>query len=96
PALRRLLARAADGLAAQGKLLGTLSHMGTLARGYALVRGSDGRLISHAVDVAPGEDVALVFADAMVGARITTPPTAPGRPRRALRQPRHGEQGTLF
>ncbi len=50
------------------KLLRNLSHQGVLERGYALVTGPDGHLVSRAAAVTPGVALSLRFADGEVAA----------------------------
>lgn len=60
----RLTERRADRLAGLSGLLGSLSYRAVLARGYALVRDSDGRAIRAAAQVAP--HMTLEFTDGFV------------------------------
>jgi exodeoxyribonuclease VII large subunit len=78
-------------IGALGQLLASLSYKSILARGYALVRGADGRPVHSAADVAPGQPLAIEFADGDVRA------IADGTPRAARRKTVAGAlQGTLF
>ncbi|HEY2445969.1 MAG TPA: exodeoxyribonuclease VII large subunit [Rhizomicrobium sp.] len=72
------------------RLLDSVSYRSVLERGFALVRGADGAIRRRAAAIAPGEVLALVFADATVGARAQGPTPAPA----ALR--RKPGQGDLF
>lgn len=63
PAVQRILADREGRLAAQSKLLETLSYQATLARGYAIVRGPDKKLIRAKKDAAKLEAITVTFAD---------------------------------
>ncbi|MEL7480563.1 MAG: exodeoxyribonuclease VII large subunit [Pseudomonadota bacterium] len=63
PALFRILERSSDRLASQGKLLNTLSHQSVLARGFALVRDGDNRLVRSADEAKSAATLRLTFAD---------------------------------
>ncbi len=60
--------------------LHALSPLGTLARGYAVARNSDGRVLASARDFAPDASFTLTLRDGQVGARVTEvhPDPAPG------------------
>ncbi|MGF1544070.1 MAG: exodeoxyribonuclease VII large subunit, partial [Parvularculaceae bacterium] len=90
--------RRGDRLAALGAQLRSLSHQSALERGFAFVRGPDGRLIRRAADASAGDAVTLVFADGERGAVVGDAPRGthgPGRaaPRKAKGKP---SQGSLF
>ncbi|HVY12315.1 MAG TPA: exodeoxyribonuclease VII large subunit [Alphaproteobacteria bacterium] len=59
----RLLEKQSERLASLGALLESYSYNGVLARGFALVRDSEGRTITRAADVKPKQDLKLTFAD---------------------------------
>jgi exodeoxyribonuclease VII large subunit len=69
-ALRRRMRDQGLLVANAGKLLETLSHKSTLARGFALVRGEDGKLVRGRQDLTAGQAVGLTFADGEARARI--------------------------
>jgi exodeoxyribonuclease VII large subunit len=54
----------------------------TLGRGFALVRGPDGRPVTHAAGLVAGTDIEIELADGRVGAAVhnrrTTPPNSNG------------------
>jgi exodeoxyribonuclease VII large subunit len=50
-------------LAAAARVLDSISYRAVLSRGFALVRGEDGKSRRKATDLKPGEALALVFAD---------------------------------
>jgi exodeoxyribonuclease VII large subunit len=52
----------------QAKLLQTLGHHNVLARGFALVRSSDGAMLRRAAEVKPGAALDIEFADGHVQA----------------------------
>ena len=91
PALMRLIDRRRTALTAEAKLLETLSYQATLKRGYAIVRGTDGRLIRSAGLASGADEFKVSFADGDVAAR---PLDAPPKPKAPPRKP--GDQGNLF
>ncbi|HPE49461.1 MAG TPA: exodeoxyribonuclease VII large subunit [Hyphomonas sp.] len=92
PALTRLMQSRATTLAAQGKLLETLSYHATLSRGYALVRDEDGKLIRSAVPAAAADSLRITFADGDITAVPEGSSPAPKTPKTAPK----GQQGSLF
>lgn len=81
------------------RLLETLGHRATLARGFALVRDGAGRLIRNARSAGPGDELAITLADGDVRATVTESTAAessarPAKPRAA--KPRPQGQGDLF
>ena len=71
----------------------SLNYKSVLARGFAVVRDGAGHPLRAAADVAPGQALALEFADGSVRATADG-----GASRDAGRRPRPArtEQGTLF
>ncbi|MBX9929637.1 MAG: exodeoxyribonuclease VII large subunit [Gemmatimonadaceae bacterium] len=60
--------------------LDTLSPLATLARGYGVARGADGRTLARVGDFAVGSDFALWLADGQVAATVQgTQPRGEGR-----------------
>jgi exodeoxyribonuclease VII large subunit len=104
-AAHRRVEDAARALAQQGKLLETLSHRATLARGFALVRTPSGALKRSAGDIGAGEALVLQFHDGDCNAVADGPASPPPppepqpapspKPRRAPRDGGPG-QGRLF
>ena len=94
PALMRLIERRTKALAAEAKLLETLSYQATLKRGYALVRDSDGRLIRSAAVASGTEQFKVSFADGDVAATPLDPAPPKLKSQSAPRTP--GQQGSLF
>jgi exodeoxyribonuclease VII large subunit len=98
-----LIDRRADRLERAGQLLGALSYHGVLARGFALVRGSDNQPLHTAAAVATGMRLDIEFQDGHVGAIAATGATGqrepiaarPPRPRRRRFGTTEG-QGSLF
>ena len=65
------LERARAGLAELAGRLESLSPLGVLARGYAIVRRSrDGAIVRGAGDVGPGDRVSLRVAEAEIDAAV--------------------------
>jgi exodeoxyribonuclease VII large subunit len=71
-AVTRLLERQRADLAAQRKLASALDPAVALARGFAIVRGADGRVIRHASQVAANDIVRIGISDAELTARVDT------------------------
>jgi exodeoxyribonuclease VII large subunit len=83
-----------------GQLLTALSYRGVLARGFALVRGSEGQPLRNAAAITPGQHLDIEFTDGRVGALAEgsrpieyAPPPPPRRRRRVVSDP---GQGSLF
>ncbi len=86
--------RRVEGLA---RILDSVSHRAVLARGFALVRGADGRVKRAAAAVATGESMTLTFADGTISvvAGEDDAPPKPAKPRHLPKKPQ-GNQGDLF
>lgn len=104
-ALSNRLAVRRRGLEGTGQLLRSLSYQSALARGYALVRDADGRMVRRASALSPGVEVTIEFADARVaaGIRIDTSGDPAGAQDPGVKRPRakpdpggRGGQGSLF
>lgn len=67
----RLLSDPHKRLETSARMLESLSFKKVLERGYAVVRGADGRLVARKGGVSTGDDVAVGFYDGDVTARIT-------------------------
>lgn len=97
----RRLDEARQRLSAEAKLLETLSHRATLARGFAVVRTAGGALKQGAADITAGERLILQFHDGAQGVTAddgaSAVPEAP-RPKPARKRTDNGEsgQGSLF
>jgi len=76
-----------------GKLLVSLSYRNVLARGYAVIKDADGKLVNQREGLMPGDSVAIEFADGEVGATIAGSPAMKKKPRP---QADDGGQETLF
>jgi exodeoxyribonuclease VII large subunit len=76
-----------------GKLLVSLSYRSVLARGYAVIKDSDGNLVHERAGLSPGDAVAVEFADGAVGATIAGSPPIKKKPRP---QSDSGSQESLF
>jgi exodeoxyribonuclease VII large subunit len=70
---RRMLAGRRDRTAGVAGRLHALSPLATLARGYAVPLGRDGRLLRSVEDFAAGEGFTLRVADGSVGCRVEAP-----------------------
>jgi len=82
------------------RLLAAVSYRGVLARGFALVRASDGKPLRSAAAVTSGLALSIEFADGRVRATADGP-SAPAAPQSAgpAKPPRRGGgegQGSLF
>ncbi len=98
-ALENLLDRRDARLERAGQLLAAFSYRGVLARGFALVRGSEGQPLRNAAAITPGQHLDIEFTDGRVGAlaegsRPIEQPVAPIRRRR--RTASDPGQGSLF
>lgn len=92
-ALRLSLEQRRSDLEARAKLLTSLSHKDVLARGFALVRDSDGGMVRTAAALEPGDAFDVEFSDGRVAAVTSAPRLKPVR-RRSAKTP--GSQGNLF
>ena len=68
-------------LAQAGKLLDSLSYKSVLARGYAVIKDADGRLVHEREGLLPGTPIAIEFADGDVSATISGSPVIKRKPR---------------
>ena len=94
-------------LAAQDRMLQSLSYRNVLERGYALVRDEAGHAVKQAAGLGPGAAVTITFADGTVDAVTglfpaggAVPPTTP-EPKRKIAKPAATtsdppKQGSLF
>jgi exodeoxyribonuclease VII large subunit len=88
---------AARALGALSRVLDGISYRSVLARGFALVRGEDGKVRRAAGAIAAGENLTLVFADgeaAAVASGTGAAGTGPAKPGRAKKP--GTDQGSLF
>ena len=83
-------ARREERLGVAGQLLESFSYKSVLERGFALVRGGDGKPIRRAAGIAAGEALAIEFAD------CTARAVAEGAPKPKRKAPAAPKQGTLF
>ncbi len=88
-AQRARLAQARRQLDGLTRVLDSVSHKSVLERGFALVRGEDGKVRRRAAAVKPGEALTLSFADG------DTPAVAEGGPARGKAK-KPVDQGSLF
>ena len=89
------LERRAERVAAVEGLLNSLGYKAVLARGYAVVRDGDGRPVRSATAVAPGQALAIEFADGSVTANADGSPKT-GESAKPKRKPPGTVQRSLF
>jgi len=93
--MARYLQTSRDRLAGAGKLLDAYSYQGVLARGYALVSDTDGKVVRKGKSLKSGQAVNLTFRDGRRGAVIDGKPT----PKKRVKKPAQITekiQGDLF
>lgn len=107
-AIRHRLSEARGAIAAQDRVLQSLSYKNVLKRGYAVVRDDEDRPVSQAAMLAAGAAISIEFADGRIGATtgegsVTTPPKADGPAVRKRPKPAEEaaaaappKQGSLF
>ena len=86
------------------KLLVSLSYQSVLARGYALVRDADGRMVRLAAPLQPGDGISVEFTDGRIAAEVKggAPFAADSPPDPSVKRVRpkpsagRGGQGSLF
>ncbi len=81
------------------RLLDTLSYRNVLARGFAVVQAENGRPITSAAATAPGQHVAITFADGRASATISLDEQAQPKRKAAARASASStpnRQGSLF
>jgi exodeoxyribonuclease VII large subunit len=93
-AYRTWLARERQRLNGLARLLDGVSYRAALERGFALVRGADGKLRRRAGSILAGETLVLAFADGEAEAAATSGGAAPAKPSRPRKSP--GDQGSLL
>jgi exodeoxyribonuclease VII large subunit len=91
-----LLDRSRARLDAQAKLLGTLGYHNVLARGFALVRASDGAMLRRASEIKPGAALDIEFADGHVAAHADARERKPEPESKAPRRRSDDKQGSLL
>ncbi|UZK03847.1 exodeoxyribonuclease VII large subunit [Venatoribacter cucullus] len=64
-------------LAAQAKLLHSLSPLNVLARGYSITQFSDGRVVNNAADVQPGDRIRTRLQHGWLDAEVTRSQASP-------------------
>jgi len=94
-ALSALVARSRERFHARTQLLNSLGYHNVLARGFTLVRDSEGLMLRRAAEVSAGERLDIEFADGHVSAQ------ADGGDRKAAASPKRNrardeKQGTLL
>ncbi len=87
-------------LQAAGTLLGSLSYRSVLRRGYAVVRDTEGHVISRLAQIEPAQALRIELGDGAFSARAEgdTPEAPRPVPARPSKTPPRGDggQGTLF
>jgi exodeoxyribonuclease VII large subunit len=89
--IRRAVEQRRTMLAANTKLLASLSYKSVLQRGYALVRNEVRIPLHAAAQVKPGQDLRIEFHDGEIAAQASGPPPQP-----KAAKTRDGGQGSLF
>ncbi|UYN99531.1 MAG: exodeoxyribonuclease VII large subunit [Devosia sp.] len=77
-----------------GKLLETLSYRNVLARGYALVQDAEGKVVSQAGGLKPGDLLKITLAEGSVDANVAGAPAPRRKPPRPTDE--SGSQESLF
>jgi exodeoxyribonuclease VII large subunit len=84
-------------LSALGRVLDSISYKSVLSRGFALVRGEDGKVRRAAASVSPGEGLALVFSDGEAAAVAAGPQADKSKADKPKAGKKPGrDQGSLF
>jgi exodeoxyribonuclease VII large subunit len=91
-----IFARSRAKLDNQAKLLHTLGYHNVLARGFALVRGTDGAMLRRAAEVKPGAALDVEFADGHIGAHADDGERKTAQPAKPAARRSDGKQGTLL
>ncbi|WP_454853436.1 exodeoxyribonuclease VII large subunit [Rhizobium binxianense] len=96
-AIRHQLTRARAELAAQDRVLQSLSYKNVLKRGYAVIRDEENKPVSQAAALSSGMGISIEFADGRVGAITTEGGAAPaGGRKRPVKPAEPPKQGSLF
>ncbi|HEY8594250.1 MAG TPA: exodeoxyribonuclease VII large subunit [Devosiaceae bacterium] len=95
PAFARTTLEKARRLESLGKLLTSLSYVGILQRGFALVTTGDEQLVRSASALQPGEAITIAFHDGKVAASVDGG-SAAARPAGRPRPPDKDSQTELF
>jgi exodeoxyribonuclease VII large subunit len=93
-AQRHRLAVSRRNLESLARVLDSVSYRSVLERGFALVRGEDGRVRRRAAKLKPGEALSLTFADGTANARVDG--GAEKTPSSSRKTSSRGSQGDLF
>lgn len=70
--VERRLTQSQTALAVLNARLAAISPLATLSRGYAIVRGTDGRIIGSVADVTAGSNIYVQVGDGRFAAEVTT------------------------
>jgi exodeoxyribonuclease VII large subunit len=99
-AVRHQLTRARGEVAAQERVLQSLSYKNVLKRGYAVIRDDENRPVSQAAMLPSGTGISIEFADGRVGAVTTEGGSPPSTQKKRTARPRDEQvppkQGSLF
>ncbi|WP_117193049.1 exodeoxyribonuclease VII large subunit [Rhizobium terrae] len=106
-ALTHMLARSRSAVAAQDRVLQSLSYKNVLKRGFAVVRGEDDRPLTRAAGIGEGLAISVEFADGRIaavtgeGGEPVERPSMPPQPKKKAAKPEPAagdppKQGSLF
>jgi exodeoxyribonuclease VII large subunit len=96
-AIRHQLTRARAELAAQDRVLQSLSYKNVLKRGYAVIRDEENKPVPQAAALSSGMGISIEFADGRIGALTTEGGAAPaGARKRSVKPAEPPKQGSLF
>jgi len=90
------LAQIRRNLDGMGRILDSVSYRSVLERGFALVRGADGRIHRRAAEIVAGEPLSLTFVDGTAAATATSGEPATTKPKAGAKAKAPGNQGSLF
>jgi exodeoxyribonuclease VII large subunit len=96
PAFMRVMQSKGERLRTLASLIDTLSHQNVLARGYAIVRNEEGRVVRYASEMLPDHTFALTLSDGNVSVHTGTKgASSPSRSESKPAKP-SPHQGQLF
>jgi exodeoxyribonuclease VII large subunit len=99
-AVAHQLTRARGEVAAQYRVLQSLSYENVLKRGFAVIRDDENRPVSQAAMLSAGSGISIQFADGRVGAVTTEGLPSSSTPKKRAQKPQDEQappkQGSLF